>query len=79
MRPLHTASLALFVALASWATAGPASAASDCKVLTGAKVMLPDGPSDDSVIVLVDAELAAAGRAINGLELNLSAPGSASF
>ena len=79
MRPLHTASLALFVALASWATAGPASAASDCKVLTGAKVMLPDGPSDDSVIVLVDDEIAAAGRAINGLELNLSAPGSARF
>jgi imidazolonepropionase-like amidohydrolase len=79
MSPLRAASLGLTLALAVGTTANHATAAPDCKVLTGARVMLPDGPSDDSVIVLVGEQIAAAGRAINGLELNLSTPRSARF
>jgi len=72
-----TPALALILILVS---APPLTAsAPQCTVIINARVELPSGPSDDAVIVVVGDQISAAGRAVNGLELNLSEPRSARF
>jgi hypothetical protein len=58
---------------------GSARADEPCRVLTGARVHLPGGPSDDAVIVLVGERIAAAGNIVAGLELSIPNTGSARF
>ncbi len=70
---------ALSLILAFLSAPSLAATAPQCTVIVGARVELPSGPSDDAVIVVVGDEIAAAGQAVNGLELNLSEPRSAQF
>lgn len=58
---------------------GAARAAEPCRVLTGARVHLPNGPADDAVVVLVGERIAAAGNIIAGLEISMPNTGSARF
>jgi len=70
---------AALLILALVSAPGLASTAPQCTVIIGARVELPDGPSDDAVIVVVGDRIAAASKAVNSLELNLSEPRSAQF
>jgi len=77
-RWLATALCLLLVGL-SGGMARAADSAPACRVLTGARVHLPSGPVDDAVVVIVGDRIAAAGTAINGLELSTTNPASAQF
>ena len=70
---------ALTLALAAICAPGLASAATSCTVIVGATVELPAAVSDTAIIVLVGEQIADAGEAINGLELQLSEPRSARY